>query len=224
MTWVAAGIASGAATNAAVMYVKKNRDAKKDAKKRPQYEVPEEIKQNLTQAQQQALQGLPEEQKQQFLTNLQRNSAQSLTAGSSRKAGLAGIAGVNQQQADSYGNLMAADSQARMQNQDRLSGVRSNMADYKDQAFQFNKVNPYYEQIAARNKRDEQFSQSLNNAGSMVGGMGGGKGKSPSGGGQMAAPSNLNSDLSMKTPQGYNQQIGLANPYTASQYPNQYGY
>jgi len=64
-------------------------------------------------------------------------------------------------------------------NQQNLFAARQNMADYKDQGFQLNKVNPYYEQIASRNKRDAQLSQSLNNAGSMVGGMnfGGGGGQ-----------------------------------------------
>jgi hypothetical protein len=119
--------------------------------KRPTYEIPEEIKQNLTQAQQDALQGLPEEQKQQFLTNIQRNSAQSLAAGSSRKGGLAGISAINQNQNDSYGSLMAADSQARMQNKQQLYGARQTMADYRDQAYQINKSNPFYENTASNN-------------------------------------------------------------------------
>lgn len=124
---------------------------KQKRNKRPVYEIPAEIQQNLTQAQNQALQGLPEEQKQQYLTNLQRGSAQALSSSASRKGGLAGIAGLNQSQNDAYANLLAMDAQARQQNQNQLYGMRQGMADYKDQAFQLNKVNPYYEQTAQNN-------------------------------------------------------------------------
>jgi len=121
---------------------------KQKRNKRPTYEIPAEIAQNLTAAQQDALQGLPEEQKQQYIQNLQRGSAAALSAGGSRKGGLAGIQSLNQQQNDAYGNLLAMDSQARMQNKQNLYAQRQNMADYKNQAFQFNKVNPYYEATA----------------------------------------------------------------------------
>ena len=116
--------------------------------KRPVYEIPDEINQNLTQAQQQALQGLPEEQKQQYLSNLQRGSAQALASSQSRRGGIAVVAALNQNHNDAYGNMLAMDSQARSQNQNALYGARQTMADYKDQAFQINKSNPYYEKTA----------------------------------------------------------------------------
>lgn len=119
--------------------------------KRPTYEIPAEIQQNLTQAQNTALQGLPEEQKQQYLTNLQRGSAQALSSSSSRGGGLAGISAINQQQNDAYGNMLAMDSQARQQNTNQLYGMRQNMADYKDQRWQINKLNPYYEKTSQNN-------------------------------------------------------------------------
>jgi len=65
---------------------------KQKRNKRPTYEIPEEIQQNLNQAKQMALQGIPEEQKQQYLANLQRGSAQALASSGSRRGGLAGIA------------------------------------------------------------------------------------------------------------------------------------
>jgi len=124
---------------------------KQKRNKRPVYEIPDEIKQNLTQAQNAALQGLPEEQKQQYLTNIQRGQAQSLASSGSRRGGLAGIAGLNQQQNDAYANLLSMDASARMQNQNQLYGMRQGMADYKDQAWQINKLNPYYEQTSQNN-------------------------------------------------------------------------
>lgn len=124
---------------------------KQKKNKRPTYEIPDEIKQNLNDATIQALEGLPAEQKQQYINNLQRSSAFSLSQANSRKGGLAGIASVNQNQNDAYANLLSMDAQARMANQNKLYGMRQNMADYKDQAFQINKSNPYYEQTAENN-------------------------------------------------------------------------
>lgn len=115
---------------------------------RPVYQIPEEIKQNLTQAQQQALQGLPEEQKKQYIENLQRGSAQALSASQSRKGGLAGITALGQQQNQGYAQMLSMDAQARRENQRALMQQRGVMADYKDQAFQFNQVNPYYEKLS----------------------------------------------------------------------------
>jgi len=124
---------------------------KQKKNKRPEYTIPPEIQANLDQGQQEALQGMPEEQKQQYINNIQRSQAFSMSQMGSRKAGLAGVAAVNQQGVDAYGNLLAMDAQARMANQDKLYGLRQNMADYKDQAFQINKSNPYYEQTAQNN-------------------------------------------------------------------------
>lgn len=116
--------------------------------KRPEYVIPEEIGQNLNQAQQQALQGLPEAQKQQYLNNLQQSTAYALQQSSSRKGGLTGIAALNQQNIQGNQNLLAMDAQARMQNQQQLMAKRNQMADYKQQAFQLNSLNPYYEKTA----------------------------------------------------------------------------
>lgn len=116
--------------------------------KRPEYQIPQEVQQNLTQAQQMALQGLPEEQKQQFIKNIQRGTAFGMNQLGSRKAGLSGLASLNQQQQDAYGNMLSMDAQARQQNQQGLMNQRQVMADYRDQAFQLNKLNPYYEKTA----------------------------------------------------------------------------
>lgn len=127
--------------------------------KRPEYQIPDEINQNLSSAKsyaaQSALEGLPEEQKQQYLSNIQRSEAYGLNQLSTRKAGLAGIASLNQNSNDAYGNLMAQDAGQRIQNQrygqQLVAGANQNLADYKDKSFEFNKVNPYYENTARNN-------------------------------------------------------------------------
>lgn len=124
---------------------------KQKKNKRPNYEIPPEIQANLDQAETAALQGLPEEQKQQYLNSLKRQQTFSLAQANSRKAGLTGLAALNQQGNDAYANMLSMDAQTRMANQDKVYGMRQTLADYKDQAFQLNKSNPYYEQTAENN-------------------------------------------------------------------------
>ncbi len=117
--------------------------------KRPDYEIPEEISQNLTQAQQLALEGLPSEQKQQYLNNIQRTQQFGLNSISDRKGGLAGIGSIVQSGNDANMNLLSADAGARLANQKTLMNARSTMAGYKDKAFELNKLNPYQERATA---------------------------------------------------------------------------
>lgn len=164
MTWVAAGVASASLTMSAVQYFNNKKNIKKDAANRPAYQIPPEIQQNLNQGQQAALQGLPEEQKQQYISNLQRGSAYALGQSSSRNGGLQGISAINEQQNQGYANMLSQDSAARMANQKELYGLRNNMADYKGQKFQLNNLNPYYEGIAARNANLGQLTQNSSNS------------------------------------------------------------
>lgn len=181
MTWVAAGVASGAATMAGVQYIKGKRDQKRDEQNRPKYEIPTEVSQNLDLAKHQALQGLPEEQKQQYLDNLNKSAGYSLNNMTSLKSGLVGLGQVNEQMNQGYQNMLGMDSQARQNNLNQVYAQNQNMANYKDQAYQLNQLNPYYEGIARREARTGALFQNLNNAATMgVGGFMGGQ----QGGGQ----------------------------------------
>ncbi len=124
---------------------------------RPTYHIPDEVKQNLTAAQQRALEGLPEEQKQLFLSNLQRGTAYGLKELGNRKAGLSGVAAINQQNNDAIAGLMSADASARSANQKDLMAARSEMGQYQDQSFQINSLSPYYE-----NQAQDQAQQGAN--------------------------------------------------------------
>lgn len=160
MTWVAAAVASASLTAGGIQYFKGKADQKKN--KRPAYEIPDEVKQNMSLAQQMAVQGLPEEQKQQYIDNIQRSTATSLRNLGSRNAGLAGVAQVQQQQNQGYQNLFAMDSQARQANQKGLFDQNQNLANYRDQAFQVNQINPYYEKTA---KNEALMGAGLQNIG-----------------------------------------------------------
>jgi hypothetical protein len=116
--------------------------------KRPTYEIPDEVKKNLSQAQMQAMGGLPEAQKNQYIQNLQRAGNFGLSAMSDRKGGLAGLESLVQGQNDAYTGLLSADAQAHQQNLQNLQQQRQNMAEYQDKSFDYNKDQPYQQKLA----------------------------------------------------------------------------
>lgn len=136
---------------------------------RPKYTIPPEIYQNLTQAQQQALQGLPEAQKQEYIKNLERSEAYSLREAGNRKAGLTGLAALNQNSNDAMAHLTTLDAQARQQNIQNLYSMRNQLADYRGEEFQLNKLNPYYEERARQNAQQGATQQNFDSAGAQLG-------------------------------------------------------
>jgi len=121
----------------------KKQQEKLDAEGRPQYEIPEEFKQNLSQAQLQALEGMPAEQKQQYIENVQRATQSGLGATSTRKGGLSGIGTLYQQETDAYRQLLSMDSQARQQNQQQVMQARSVVGEQQLAAQEVNVFQPY---------------------------------------------------------------------------------
>lgn len=119
------------------------------------YRIPTEISQNLTQANHAALQGLPQEQKQNYLNELEKSNSYSDSSFGDLNAGLRGIAGANEQFNQGYDKLLGADSAARMANEDKLYGVRNQMADYKDMAWSHNVDMPYQK---TEQKKDAYFT------------------------------------------------------------------
>lgn len=117
--------------------------------KRPEYNIPQEIGQNLNQAQMLAQQGLPMEQYNRAMANIDRNAAFGLRGMSDRRGGLVGLADLNQTTNDAYNNLAMQDAQARMNNIAQLYNARSTMANYRDKAFEINQMQPYLQQAQA---------------------------------------------------------------------------
>lgn len=144
MSWVAAGVTAATATYQIGSAIYKNRQAKKALK--DGYQIPEEAKQNLSDAQRQALEGLPAEQQQQYLENIQQAQAVSLDAIRDRRGGLVGAAGVQASATEGYKDLLAMESAARVANQRQLMQQRDVMAGYKDLEWKTNVFDPATEQ------------------------------------------------------------------------------
>ncbi len=140
--------------------------------KRPTYEIPDEIKQNLSSAQLRVLQGIPAAQQQLFIQNLQRGTSFNLREAGTRKAGIAGLAALNENQNQAYLGLTAANQAAQQQNEAALTAARSQMAEYKDQKFQVNDLNKYYEDEAKAQAQQGALLQNVSTATQMYGAYG----------------------------------------------------
>jgi len=174
--WMNIGAGSGQATQGAAE-VAYGLYLDKQARNMPhEYKIPAEIQANLTEANQRALQGLPEAQKQEYLTSLQRSNAMANTQLGSLNAGLRGVAGANNSLNTGYMNLLGQDAAARAANQNAVYGQRQNMADYKDQAFTINQYNPY---IHTRNQAEALQSAGTQQVGNAMQTAAGSTGNSP---------------------------------------------
>lgn len=161
----AANIAGGLVSGVTGFF--QRRKAKKELAKlqRPTYEVPNEIMQNQKMAQQAANEGLPSEQYAQAMQGIQRQQNSALNAAGGRRGVLMALPGIQQQSNDQTLNLNVKNAQARMNNKQQLYGINSQVAGYRDKAFNINKLQPYQE--------DKNYYQSMLGAGNqnMIGGI-----------------------------------------------------
>ena len=115
---------------------------------RPEYQIPSEIEQNMSEAELMSYYGMPDAQKQSYMQNIQRSGQQALSGTADRKGGLGMVSAIQQNQQDSYSDLLSADVQQRMQNIQTAQNMRNVMAGYKDKAFQMNEMQPYQQDYA----------------------------------------------------------------------------
>lgn len=114
---------------------------------RPEYEIPQGVLDNLTDAQIQAIRGLPQEQISLYLDNVARSEQSALDAMSTRNAGLTGLSNVQQQSNDANRDLLSMNAQQRQINEKALMDVRKDVASYEDKAFQTNQMQPYLDMM-----------------------------------------------------------------------------
>lgn len=152
-----ANIASGLLSGVTGFF--QRRQAKKALSKliRPQYEIPNEILENQKKAEMAANEGLPSAQYNQAMQNIQRQQNRALTAASDRRGGLMALPGLQQQANDTQLNLDVKNAEQRLKNQQQLYGINSQVAGYKDKAWNINKMQPY--------ERDYQYNMGLLGAG-----------------------------------------------------------
>lgn len=144
-----AGVAMGAVQAGIGIYqtYKGNQLAKNNI--RPKYEIPDVIKQQLNTAELQAIEGLPEQQRQNYIDSMLQQYTTAISASNDRRGGLSSIASLQNSMNDSNKNLLAMDAQARQNNINSLQNTRSNYATYVDKQFELNQLNPFMEKAQA---------------------------------------------------------------------------
>lgn len=135
------------------------RKAKKMLKNlhQPTYAIPNEILQNQKMAQQAANEGIPSQQYNNAMKNFRQTEADVLASARDRRSALMALPRIQQQTSANIGNLDAQDAAARQQNQRTLYGINSQVAGYRDKAFDINQMQPY--------QRDYGYAMGLLGAG-----------------------------------------------------------
>src|ERR1700753_1422813 len=119
----------------------------------PTESLPVEELANQQQAERMADEGMPSAQYQQAQKNIQRQQAAAIAPSQDRRRGGANIGAIQAQADDASGNLDSASAQMRRQNQLNLQTVNSQVAGYRDKAFDWNQKQKYLQNY--------QYAQSL---------------------------------------------------------------
>lgn len=145
---------------------KKKRDAAAKAVQRPTYQIPQQIFQNQAMYEAQAnssrVPGQENIEKQIGQLQSQSLNASQKAAGSSADA-LAAVGQTQQNTLNEYGNLAQMGAQYQLQNKDKLANARETTADYQQQAFDYNKNEPYQQAYAYNQKLQDQNRQDNQN-------------------------------------------------------------
>ncbi len=188
------GSGAGLSVMGIAQYLTGYLDQKKN--KRPEYNIPGEFLENKNMAEQMALQGIGEQQKREYLSNIERGTAFGLREIGTRSGGLSGVAAINENQNKAMMDLMAADESARNENKRLVLSAREALGNEKKEQFQLNELNPFYERTA---KNQALMGAGAQNLGNGIQTFGGGAGTTDnpnpgtgSGGGQTSGMSTDN--------------------------------
>lgn len=180
--WGAVAGAVGGLINAGVGIAQRHKGKKllSELGDQPIETIPNEVLQNQKMAQLSANTGLPSEQYNQAMKNIQRQQMIALKGAGDRRGGLL-TTSTNQQAADdAVGKLDVADAQARIGNQKTLYTVNNQVGSWKDKLFKQNVLNPYmtkqnyaYSLLGIGNNNATTGLDQLAGAGALYGAAGG---------------------------------------------------
>lgn len=191
--WGAAASAAGGLIKGAIGLIQRGQ-ANRWLKRNPEQDevMPAEIKQNQELARIRANTGLPSEQYNNAMKNIQRQQLMALRAAGQRGGGaaLSILGGINEQGNDAVGNVDAQDAQMRVNNEGQLINVNNQVAGWKSRLFDQNVRQRWLRQfqqktqeLGAGNANAVAGADSLIAAGGEYGASGGFGKQSPSGSG-----------------------------------------
>ena len=161
----------------------------KAAGEQPLYNIPQEILRNQKQAELNAQEGLPSQQYNNAMKNIQTSQRNALSSSLDRRSALMALPSIQRSANNAYGNLDSQDAQARRQNQQTLYNVGNTTAQYRDKAWNTNELQPW--------QRKYNYGMQLLGAGYQN--FTGGLEKLLGGAGQVAFPNGANLGGSKKT-------------------------
>lgn len=142
------GAAIGAIAGAGLGYYQAQQGKSKlEELERPEYEIPDEYFQVLSSAERRAAEGMPQEQKREFVDNLARSRQAALRAGETRIGGLMNVVDLQLQEQSAYSNLVSKDAQMRRQAQQYADQMQLNIAKQREKQFAVNELQPYQQQL-----------------------------------------------------------------------------
>lgn len=109
----------------------------------PTYNIPQEVFENQRIARENAGSGMPSEQYNQAMRNINRQQANALFSSSTRRGGLSLIPRIQQSSNDALLNLDAKNAEMRLQNQRTLYNINNQVAGYRDKAWDWNTREKY---------------------------------------------------------------------------------
>lgn len=122
---------------------RKARKLLQEAGDQPLYNIPQEILRNQKQAELNAQEGMPSQQYNNAMKNIQRAQTNALSGSLDRRSALMALPRIQQQATDAYGNLDAQDANMRMKNQQTLYNIGNTTAQYRDKEWNTNKMQPW---------------------------------------------------------------------------------
>lgn len=113
------------------------------AGEQPLYNIPQEILRNQKQAELNAAEGMPSQQYNNAMKNIQESQRNALSGALDRRSALMALPSIQRQTNNAYGNLASQDAQMRRQNQQTLYNVGNTTAQYRDKAWNYNELQPW---------------------------------------------------------------------------------
>jgi hypothetical protein len=159
------------------------------AGEQPLYNIPQEILRNQKTAELNAQEGMPSQQYNNAMKNIQESQRNALSGAIDRRSALMALPGIQRTTNSAYGNLDAQSAQMRRQNQQTLYNVGNTTAQFRDKAWNTNELQPW--------QRKYNYGMQLLGTGNQN--FTGGLEKFLGGVGQTAFPSGINLGGSKKT-------------------------
>ena len=144
--------------------IKQGKKLVKAAGDQPLQQMPDEVNQNVTDAGIDAATGMPSEQYNRAMQNIQRNQLWAMRNAGSRRGGLMALPQLLAGSNDAMGDVDVASANMRLANRRYLYGAREKVAGWKDKLYTTNQLNPWLNKINYAQGLLGQGNQTLSSA------------------------------------------------------------